>query len=334
MTLIINALKKKDTTCNPVWFMRQAGRYLPEFQKIRKLNQNFIDLCLNPDLSQEITLQPIKRFQLDAAIIFSDILMIPYALGQKVLFKKDQGPVISEFNEKIFFKVTEEEFSTKLDSVYQALKSTRKKLDITKSLIGFCGAPWTLIYYMFNLKNKDYGFIKKNDELFSKVEKKLTKFIFLHLKNQKEAGADVVQIFDSWAGLLKGDDLNKYCILPNQKIISSCRKKNILTICFPKGIDKNYKEFVNQVRPDGVSIDYNIDPEWAANNLREVCIQGGMDPKILIEQEEKKVLHTVDKYLEVFNNYPYIFNLGHGILPQTNPELIKKITERVKHNDQ
>ena len=330
MTLIIKTLREKDRTCKPVWFMRQAGRYLPEFRKIRKTNQDFINLCLNSNLIEKITLQPIQRFNLDAAIIFSDILMIPHALGQKVKFEKDHGPVISEFNENIFFKMTEKQFMNKLNPVYEALKKTRKNLNASKSLIGFSAAPWTLIYYMFNIKKKGYDFIKKQNDLVSKVLEKLNTFISLHLRNQKEAGADVVQIFDSWAGLLKDEDLDKYCMLPNKKIVNDCRENNIPNICFPKGLKNNYLEFIKQVAPDGISIDYEIKPEWAASNLKKVCIQGGMDPKILIEQDEKKVLHTVDKYLEVFHNCPYIFNLGHGILPKTDPELIKKITERVK----
>ncbi len=333
MTLIIKTLSGKETTCKPVWFMRQAGRYLPEFREIRKENQNFIDLCLNPSLAKKITLQPMQRFRLDAAIIFSDILMIPHAMGQKVIFEKDLGPVLSKFNEEIFFKVSEKEFTEKLNSVYEAIKKTRESLNTSKSLIGFCGAPWTLIYYMFNMRNKGYDFIKKQNNLLLKVLEKLNIFINIHLENQKQAGADIVQIFDSWAGLLKGDELNKFCLHPSKKIIANCRKKNIPTICFPKGLKDNYKEFVNQVKPDGISIDSDIKPEWAVDNLKGVCIQGGMDPKILIEQDEKKVLHTVDKYLEVFHNYPYIFNLGHGILPATNPELIKSITERIKRND-
>ena len=140
--------------CKSVWFMRQAGRYLPEFRKIRSNNSNFVKLCLNSELSSEITLQPIKRFDLDSAIIFSDILMIPYALGQKVTFQKDQGPILSNFNEKKFFGTSEEEFINKLNPVYEAIKKTRKSLLLSKSLIGFAGAPWTLIYYMFNIKNK------------------------------------------------------------------------------------------------------------------------------------------------------------------------------------
>ena len=329
----MKTLKGKDTTCKPIWFMRQAGRYLPEFRKIRETNSDFIKLCLNSDLTKKITLQPIQRFKLDAAIIFSDILMIPYALGQKVVFKKNLGPVILEFNEKKFFKTSEEEFTSKLNPVYEAIKQTRIDLNFNKSLIGFSAAPWTLIYYMFNLKNKGYNLIKKKNDLISKVLERLNIFINLHLKNQKKAGVDVVQIFDSWAGLLKEEDLERYCVLPNKKIVNNCKANDIPTICFPKGLKENYTEFIKQVLPDGINIDYDIKPEWAADNFKEICIQGGMDPKILIKQEEKKILHTVDKYLEVFHNCPYIFNLGHGILPETNPELIKKITERVKKND-
>ena len=196
MTFITKVLKEKDVTCKPVWFMRQAGRYLPEFREIRKTNQNFIDLCLNPDLTEKITLQPLQRFKLDAAIIFSDILIIPHALGQKVVFEKDLGPTLSEFNDKIFFKISEKEFTKKLNPVYEAIRKTRKSLNINKSLIGFSGAPWTLIYYMFNIKDKGYDFIKKQKNLILEVLEKLSIFINIHLNKQKEAGVDEVQIFD------------------------------------------------------------------------------------------------------------------------------------------
>ena len=330
---LINSLINKDTSCLPIWFMRQAGRYLPEFQKIRSLNQDFIKLCLNSNLSSEISLQPLLRYNLDAAIIFSDILMVPYGLGQRVKFQKNFGPILSNFNLDIFLKNDEKKFSKKLKPVYDAIKKTRLKLEKNKSLISFVGAPWTLIIYMLGLKkeknilDKEFLKIKKNE--INLILNKLNKFLCLHIKNQVEAGADVVQIFDSWAGLIDENDLDDYCYGPNLSIVNFCKNNNIPVICFPKGLNKNYFNFNKHVKPDGINIDYNLDPEWARENLDGACIQGGMDPKVLL-LDDKKIFDEAERYLKIFKDYPYIFNLGHGLLPQTNPEKVKKLIKFIR----
>ena len=332
MKKITNCLVNKDTSCLPVWFMRQAGRYLPEFREIRSKNPDFIKLCLNSDLSSEITLQPINRFNLDAAIIFSDILIVPYGLGQEVEFIKGKGPKLSEFNLKKFTENNKKDFTQKLSPIYEAIKKTRKKLSKEKSLISFIGAPWTLIIYMMGLrqdkKNISLEKIKNKDFDKDLILDKLNEYLCIHIENQLEAGADVVQIFDSWAGLIPEEELNSYCYKPNLKIVEFCKKIGLPVICFPKGINKKYKEFLNLVKPDGLNIDYDVDPAWAKENLKNVCLQGGMDPKILFE-DEKKIFSEVDKYLDIFNNSPYIFNLGHGLLPETNPEVLAKVIKRV-----
>jgi uroporphyrinogen decarboxylase len=332
MSKITNCLINKDTSCIPIWFMRQAGRYLPEFREIRSKNPDFIKLCLNSDLSSEITLQPLDRFDLDAAIIFSDILMVPFGLGQKVEFIKGKGPKLSEFNMKAFLDNDESNFTKRLNPVYQAIRNTRKKLSKEKSLISFIGAPWTLIVYMMGLrqdkKNINLENIKKDFEKDLILEK-LNKFLCLHIKNQMNAGADVVQIFDSWAGIIPDNEINDYCFTPNKKLVDFCKEINLPVISFPKGIGEKYKKFLEIVRPDGINIDYDIDPKWAKDNLKNVCLQGGMDPKILFE-DEKKINFEVDKYLDNFRNTPYIFNLGHGLLPETNPDTLAKIINRVK----
>ena len=260
--------------CKSVWFMRQAGRYLPEFRKIRSQNKNFIDLCLNSELSSEITLQPIKRFDLDAAIIFSDILMVPYALGQKVDFIKDKGPLLEEFNFKKFLDNDKINFTQRLHPVYKAIEKTREKLDKEKALISFVGAPWTLLVYMLGAKlNKneiDYKKIKSNEFEVNLILDKLHDYLCIHIENQVNAGADVVQIFDSWAGLLQKEDLINYCFVPNLKIVEFCKANKIPVICFPKGINKNYKEFNNVVKPNGLNLDYDLNPEWAKQNLKDV----------------------------------------------------------------
>jgi uroporphyrinogen decarboxylase len=314
--------------CKSIWFMRQAGRYLPEFRKIRLQNQNFIKLCLNSDLSSEITLQPINRFNLDSAIIFSDILMVPYALGQDVNFIKEQGPVLEEFNKEIFLKNNKKSFTKKLQPVYEAIKKSREKLNNDKSLIGFIGAPWTLLVYMLNIKLKknelDYDKVKSRKDEVKLILDKLNDYLCIHIENQIDAGADVIQIFDSWAGLIKSDDFSEYCIVPNSKIVDFCRKKKIPVICFPRGIGKRYKDFNNNVKPNGISIDFEIEPNWAKTNLKNVVIQGGLAPKILLGSEDKIIVNA-KKYLDVFNNLPYIFNLGHGLLPETDPEKVKRL---------
>ncbi len=332
MKKITNCLINKDTSCFPIWFMRQAGRYLPEFREIRSKNQDFIKLCLNSDLSSEITLQPIKRFNLDAAIIFSDILMVPYGLGQEVKFIKGKGPQLSEFNLKKFTSNNEKDFTKKLSPIYEAIKKTRKKLSKEKSLICFVGAPWTLIVYMMGLRQdkKNLSLEKLNNNDFNKdlILDKLNEYLSIHIKNQLEAGADVVQIFDSWAGLIPEKEIKDYCYSPNLRLVEFCKKIDLPVICFPKGINEKYKEFLNVVKPDGLNIDYEVDPVWAKENLKNVCLQGGMDPKILFE-DEKKIFSEVDKYLDTFNSSPYIFNLGHGLLPETNPEVLAKVIKRV-----
>jgi len=334
MSKLTNCLLNKDLSCTPIWFMRQAGRYLPEFQKIRIQNKDFIKLCLNSDLSSEITLQPLKRFNLDAAIIFSDILMIPYSLGQGVLFEKNKGPILSDFNLNFFLNNNEKDLIDKLTPVYEAISKTRQKLDKSKSLISFVGAPWTLAVYILGLKkNKneiDCDKLKKKKSELKIIIENLNKFLLIHIENQIKAGADTVQIFDSWAGLIPEEDLHDFCYIPNKKIVDFCKKKNIPVICFPRGIGKNYLEFAQIVNPNCLSLDYEIDPVWARKNLASYCLQGGMDPKILFKSENE-IFDEVDRYLKVFKDTPYIFNLGHGLLPETNPVILNKVIERVNN---
>ena len=314
--------------CKSIWFMRQAGRYLPEFQKIRSQNQNFINLCLDSELSSEITLQPIKRFDLDSAIIFSDILMVPYALNQKVEFLKNHGPKLENFSLNKFLKNNDANFIEKLKPVYKAIEITRKRLNKEKSLISFIGAPWTLLVYMVGAKLSkneiDLKLINEKKDEISLVLEKLINYLCLHIDNQIKAGADVVQIFDSWAGLIPEKDLNSFCYVPNSQIVKFCKKKGIPVICFPRGIRENYKDFNNLVKPDGISIDYNVKPRWARENLKDTVIQGGLDPKILLLSDEE-IYNNARKYLDAFKGLPYVFNLGHGMLPETNPDKVDKL---------
>ena len=326
MSNLRDILKNKKI-CKSIWFMRQAGRYLPEFRKIRSKNKNFINLCLNSELSSEITLQPIKKFNLDSAIIFSDILIVPFALGQEVRFIAGKSPKLSNFVSRDFFNNNEKEFTRKLKPVYKAIKITRQKLDKNKSLISFIGAPWTLLTYMFNLNrqkiHQNLLELDKNKNLDHILEV-LIKYLNLHIKNQVDAGADVVQIFDSWAGLIPLKKIEKFCFKPNGKIVEFCKKLDVPSICFPKGIKNNYEKFNKFVKSEGINIDSQIEPLWARNNLKNVVIQGGLDPNVLLKSD-KEIAKSATKYIQSFKDIPYIFNLGHGLLPETDPVKVRNL---------
>jgi uroporphyrinogen decarboxylase len=318
----------------PVWFMRQAGRYLPEYQKVRKKNKNFIDFCLNIKDATKVSLQPINRFDVDAVIVFSDILLILSAAGQKVEFKEGIGPVLGEYNKKLFFKQINKNFINKLKNVYKILKKIKNKLPKNKALIGFAGAPWTLLVYMINKKSPKKNLtqlhkVKKQE--IKKIIKRLEHLIFIHCKKQIQSGADIIQIFDSWAGLIKKKDLNNFCINPNKNIIKKLKKQfpKIPIICFPKGINEKINSFIKNVKPDGISIDYKTNLKKL--NLKSgVVFQGGMNPSYLLGNN-KRMFREAKKYLDFFKNKPYIFNLGHGILPQTKPNNVKKLVKFVRN---
>ncbi len=316
----------KKKYCKSVWFMRQAGRYLPEFRNIRSKNKNFIKLCLNAELSSEITLQPIKRYDLDSAIIFSDILIVPYALGQNVDFIKNEGPKLEDFNLEKFSNNNRKKFSEQLAPVYKAIQIVRKKLDKNKSLISFVGGPWTILFYMLNHNRQEFNFLKfeKKYNNLELIINNLINYLCIHIENQINAGADVVQIFDSWAGLLPKKNLKEFCFVPNAKIVQFCKSNKIPNICFPKGIKEKYEDFNLFVNPDGISIDPYIDPVWASQKLKNVVIQGGLDPRILFRSEEE-MLKEAAKYIKIFKDTPYVFNLGHGLLPETDPDKLGKL---------
>ena len=331
MTPIDKVIKEHDVSVNPIWIMRQAGRYLPEFREIREKNTDFIKLCLNENLSSEITLQPLKRFDFDAAIIFSDILMLPYGLGQKVEFEKNFGPKLGDLNLNIIAKVDEIDFVEKLHRVYKAIKKvSSNNILINKNMIGFVGAPWTLLVYMINQQSpkkklKDDFF--SDEFLINRTLLIIEKFLKIHIKHQVENGANIIQIFDSWAGLLNEKDLPNYIYSPTLNLVNYVKSLNIPVICFPREI-KNYKEFCDIVKPDVISIDYNIDPKKIIKDI-EIPIQGGLNPKILLTNKETLKRETI-KYLEIFKDHPYIFNLGHGILPETKPEMVEYLVKTVK----
>jgi len=331
MTPIKNCIVNKDTTTNPIWLMRQAGRYLPEFREIRKSNQDFIKLCLNENLSSEITLQPIKRFGFDAAIIFSDILLLPYGMNQEVNFEKNFGPKLGDLSIDKIKRTEENSFLKKLNPVYKAISQTSKNnLLKNRDLIGFVGAPWTILVYMINKMSPKKGLPEKFFNDFSLINTLLDiieKFLKLHIKNQIDAGANVIQIFDSWAGLLE-DKIPEYIYKPTFNVVEYVKKLGVPVICFPRGI-KDYKKFCEIVKPDMVNIDYEVDPKKIVKDI-EIPVQGGLNPKVLLTDKDN-LRKEVEKYLTIFKDHPYIFNLGHGILPETKIDLVKELIYIVRN---
>ena len=330
MTPIQECIKNKNTKIIPIWLMRQAGRYLPEFRKIRSKNQDFIKLCLNENLSSKITLQPIDRFKFDAAIIFSDILMLPYGLGQEVKFEKNFGPKLGDLNLDALLKTNEDDFSNKLNPIYKLISKVSKDPNLkSRDLIGFVGAPWTILVYMINKLSPKKGLNEnffKDKILIKKLLVLIEKFLKIHIENQVKAGATIIQIFDSWAGLLK-DNIEEYIYDPTLNLVNHTKKLGVPVICFPREIN-NYKNFCDFVNPDAINIDYSIDPEKIIKEIK-IPVQGGLDPKILLN-DKQTLKKEVKRYLDIFKDHPYIFNLGHGILPETKIEMVEELVKTVR----
>ena len=328
-TLIQDCINSRSSK-TPIWLMRQAGRYLPEFRSIREENQDFIKLCLNTKLASEITIQPITRFDFDAAIVFSDILLVPFALGQQVNFKKDFGPDLQKIDIKKLNNAKKEDFLRKLNPVYEIIRETKKKLkEKNKDTIGFVGAPWTLLLYMLNRKSPkegNFNVFPKNKDI-DNILIILDKFLKIHIEAQIKNGASIIQIFDSWAGLVPEKDLDYFVYKPIKSLVDFIKKKKIISICFPRNIG-NYKKFVENVNPDIINIDYNVDPSTIRDTI-DIPVQGGFNPEILLQNKDI-VRDEVTKYLKTFNQKRYIFNLGHGVLPNTNPDMVKHLVDIVR----
>lgn len=334
---LLSTLNFEKVDRPPIWLMRQAGRYLPEYREIRRKTSSFLSLCYSPELAAEVTLQPLKRFPLDAAIIFSDILVIPDALGQKVDFREGIGPVLSVLERP--FKISEykqNRVGKYLSPVYEALRIVRNKLPKNKTLIGFSGAPWTVATYMLeggssrnfaNIKSWAFNEPKNFGQLISMLEHVLAE----HLICQINAGADVVQIFDSWAGVLPDGAFEKWSVEPISRIAKkvSLAKPGVPIIVFPRLAGLKYGKFKNLSGVSAISIDQTVPLDWAQGSLQgETVLQGNLDPVFLVcggkalEKETKRIL-------EIVGNKQFIFNLGHGVLPQTPPENVSALCKIV-----
>jgi uroporphyrinogen decarboxylase len=333
--LFIKTLLGNKENKVPVWFMRQAGRYLPEYMAIRNTTSNFLEFCYSPDKASEVTLQPIRRFDFDAAIIFSDILVIPNALGMNVEFVKNEGPQLGAIQNNSDIKNLKFN-QDKLQPVYEAIELTRKKLSAEKALIGFAGAPWTLATYMIEGGgSRDFQKTKvmaySDPKNFSIIIEILVESVSQHLINQVKAGADCLQIFDSWAGALTEDQFAKWVIEPTKKIVqnvkSACSSTPI--IGFPKGCGVFYKNYAEKTGVTATSFDQHMPCDWIAENIN-IPVQGNLDPVLLFSDKQKAVEQT-KIILEKFKHRPFIFNLGHGILQHTPIENVQAVVDVVKN---
>ena len=338
-SIFLKALNKKTLPVPPIWYMRQAGRYMPEYRAVRKNFKNFLDMCKEPEVCCELALQPINAFELDSAILFSDILTIPDAMGLDVNFLEGEGPVFGNPIKTARDVLDIEDFDTEsLSYVYKAVTNIKNALPTYIPLIGFCGSPWTLAAYSIEGRSsKDFlftrSFIKENNVEAHIFLEKLTNACFAYLKRQIEAGADVIQIFDSWANLLSEEEYKIYSLSYITKLISLLKKdpttKNIPVILFSRE-PKAKLQTIMTSNSDCLSLYWsmnNIDLDQTAD---KVAIQGNLNPEILLESNDVIKRETL-KILQKYKNYPgYVFNLGHGITPNINPEKIKYLTDLIR----
>lgn len=335
---ILRVLRKEACEEVPFWFMRQAGRYLPEYKELRSKAKNFLDYCYTPDMATEATLQPIRRFDMSAAIIFSDILVIPHAMGMEVWFEEGKGPQLTPLKDvSDLKKLSLDSIQEKLIPVYTAIKQTSQALPKHTALIGFCGAPWTLACYAIEGKgSRDFQNVriaaKRNPEFFDGVINLLTEAVILHAKNQINAGAEIIQLFDSWAGVTSAEEFETYVIAPAQKIVSELKKSypHIPVIGFPRLAGARYVDYVKKVGADAVSVDYSHSPEWIKTALQpHVVVQGNLD-NILLAENKSAMLAQAKAIIETLKGGPFIFNLGHGVLPHTPVEHVQALSELIK----
>ncbi|MGJ4942268.1 uroporphyrinogen decarboxylase [Bradyrhizobium sp. HKCCYLS1011] len=322
----------------PIWMMRQAGRYLPEYREVRAKAGGFLDLCFSPELAAEVTLQPIRRFGFDAAIIFSDILVVPYALGRSVRFEVGEGPRLEPLDtpEKISALATEADFS-KLEPVFEALRRVRGVLAPSTALIGFCGAPWTVATYMVaGQGTPDQAPARllayRHPEAFSKIIDALVGTSIAYLLKQLDAGADALQIFDTWAGVLSPREFARWSMEPTRRIVEGVRsaRSDAKIIGFPRGAGALLPSYVAATGVDAVSIDWTAEPKLIREQVQsKVAVQGNLDPLALITGGAA-LDQAVDDVLASYAQGPHIFNLGHGILPETPIAHVEQMVARVR----
>jgi uroporphyrinogen decarboxylase len=335
---LLDVLHGKRQSVPPIWLMRQAGRYLPEYQAVRKTAGSVLDLCFTPKLAAEVTLQPVRRFGFDGAILFSDILVIPHALGRTVRFTTSEGPQLEPLNEPAAIvslpqKVNEDV----LAPIYETVRLVHSALPATVTLLGFCGAPWTVATYMIaGHGTSDQAparmFAYRHPEAFERLIDILAEASIDYLANQFKAGVDAVQIFDTWAGVLPPAEFDRWCIAPTRRIVSALRRRvpGAKVIGFPRGAATNLVRYIEGTAVDAVGLDWTVALDFARDTIQKrKPVQGNLDP-LALHAGGVALDRGVDAILETLAGGPFVFNLGHGILPDTPIAHVEQMLKRVR----
>ncbi|WP_283176847.1 uroporphyrinogen decarboxylase [Gemmobacter sp. 24YEA27] len=336
---ILRALRGEVQPVPPVWMMRQAGRYLPEYRATRAEAGDFLRLCYNSELAAEVTLQPIRRYGFDAAILFADILLLPQALGRELWFETGEGPRMETTTSaaEVAGLRPDEAIHETLAPVYQTLRILKRELPAETTLIGFAGAPWTVATYMIAGRGKEEQAgahrLKREDRAtFEALIDRLTGATIEYLSAQVEAGAEVIKLFDSWAGSLKGQDVQDFAVKPAAKIIAALKARHpgLPVIAFPREAGAGYIGFAGATGADCVAVDNSVSPEWAAEHVqKEICVQGNLAPHHLVTGGEDLIRET-RHVVRAFSKGPHIFNLGHGITPDADPDNVQRMIDAVR----
>jgi uroporphyrinogen decarboxylase len=335
---LLDVLDHQCRSPPPIWLMRQAGRYLPEYQTVRQKAGDFLTLCFTPELAVEVTLQPVRRFGFDAAILFSDILVVPHALGQRVWFSAGEGPRLDPISDRQgVARLKPRLDQVVLAPVYETIREVKANLPADVALLGFCGAPWTVATYMIagrgTADQEPARLLAYGDpETFTMLVDRLVDASAEHLIRQLQAGVDAVQIFDTWAGVLPLDELRQWCLEPTQRIIAKVRHQipGAKVIGFPRGVGTGLLRYVEQVPVDAVGLDWTVDLVYARDQIQwRMPVQGNLDPLALVAGGSA-LDRAIDRILAAFSEKPFIFNLGHGILPQTPIAHVEQMLARVR----
>ena len=336
---ILRALAGETLPTPPIWMMRQAGRYLPEYRATRAQAGDFLSLCYNSELAAEVTLQPIRRYGFDASILFADILLLPQALGADLWFVTGEGPRLSTIESQADFDklLPVDAIHDTLNPIYETVRILRRELPTETTLIGFAGAPWTVATYMIAGRGTPdqgpaHALKDTNPSLFDQVIDRLTEGTILYLSEQIKAGAEVVKLFDSWAGSLKGADFDKYSLDPIKKIIAALKAMHPETpiIAFPRGAGERYAGFAKATGADCVAFDDAVTAEWVAQNVQiDGCVQGNLKSSHMVTGGDDLVSET-RRICQALSKGPHIFNLGHGITPDADPENVQLMIDTVR----
>lgn len=336
---ILRALAGETLGPPPIWMMRQAGRYLPEYRATRAKAGDFLSLCYNPELAAEVTLQPIRRYGFDAAILFADILLVPQALGADLWFVTGEGPRLSTITSQADFDKLgpAADIHDVLSPIYETVRNVAGALPAETALIGFAGAPWTVATYMIAGRGTPdqgpaHALLIENTPVFEALMERITQATILYLSAQIEAGAEVIKIFDSWAGSLKGDAFEKYALLPARQITEALKAEypHIPIIGFPREAGQKYIGFAKATGVDCVALDNSVSQDWAAQNVQvDGCVQGNLASHHMVTGGQPLVDET-RAIVKAFSNGPHIFNLGHGITPDADPDNVQRMIDTVR----